>query len=168
MHWLENGDPFADCCVHGGVYLRLGDIEVSDGTDLDWTISTAAFNFLRTLFEDQAVMGREALISHCGHTMWPVETEPDGLYLPNCDIGVNWSITHKGKQIVHEFQDGTKVTLALSEWNSAECRFADEIMDFMHTAWPKTIDDEQDKQGFELFLGLWKKHRADAELGNEG
>lgn len=168
MHWIEKGDPITDCCVQGGVYLRLGEIEVADGTDLDWTVSTAAFNLLRTLFENQPLTGREAIIPHCGHTMWPLETEPDGLYLPNCDIGINWSITHDGNQIVHEFQDGTKVALALSEWRSAVCKFADEVMAFMHTAWPKIIDDEQDRQGFELFLSLWKRRRAEAELDNEG
>lgn len=31
LHWLEEGDPHDDCCVHGNVYLRLGDRIVSDG-----------------------------------------------------------------------------------------------------------------------------------------
>jgi hypothetical protein len=166
MHWIESGDPFKDCCVHGGVYLRLGEINLSDGTDLDWSVSTAAFNLLRTLFEDQPLIGREALIPHCGHTMWPIATEPDGLYLPNCDIGINWSITHEGNRIFHEFPDGTHVIAGISEWKSAVCKFADEVMDFMHTAWPKVIDDEQDKHGFELFLSLWKKRRAEAGFEN--
>lgn len=168
LHWMENGDPFSDCCAHGGIYLKIGNFVVSDGMEKDWVVSTAAFNLLRTLSEDHPVIGREALVPHCGHTMWPAANEPDGLYLPNCDIGINWSITHEGDRIVHEFKDGRKVTLALSEWKFAVCKFADEVMDFMHTAWPKILDDALDRQGFELFLSLWQKRRTEAELDNGG
>lgn len=164
MHWTENVDPFEDCCVTGGIYLKIDETIVSDGSDIDWAVSTAAFNFLRTLFEGQPLIDREALIPHCGFTMWPIASERDGLYMPNCDIGINWSITHEGDQVVHEFKDGTKVRTEISDWKSAVRQFADEVMDFMHTAWPKVIDDEQDKQGFELFLSLWQKRRAEAGL----
>lgn len=164
MHWMENGDPFEDCCVHGGVYLKIEDFVVSDGSANDWTISTAAFNFLKTLSHDHPLMGREALIPHCGFSMWLVDSEPDGLYIPNCDLGVNWSIRHVENRVVHEFQDGTQIVTTLSEWKSAVCQFADQINEFMLTAWPKAIGDEEDRKGFELFLHLWKKRRAEAKI----
>lgn len=163
MHWMDGSDPFKDCCAHGGVYLKIGDAVVSDGTKNDWSVSTAAFNFLRTLFHDQPRTGREDLIPHCGFTMWLVDSEPDGLYMPNCDIGLDWTIKHEGTQIIHEFRDGTQVVTTLSEWRSAVCKFADEVYEFMHTAWPKEITDEMDREGFEHFLSLWQKRRADAE-----
>lgn len=166
MHWMEGSDPFGDCCAHGGIYLRMGSLVVSDGTDADWSISTAAFNFLRTLFHNQPHVGRESLIPHCGFTMWRVDSEPDGLYMPNCDLGLNWSVQHDGDHVIHDFQDGTQVVTSLSEWKSSVCKFADEVNEFMHTAWPKVIVDEEDRQGFELFLNIWKKRRADAELIN--
>ena len=165
MHWMENGDPFRDCCVHGGIFLSIDGFVVSDGKDTELTVSTAAFNFLRTLSEDQPVTGREFLIPHCGFTMWRVETEPDGLYMPNCDYGINWSITHEAGNLVHQFYDGTIITTSFSDWKIAICRFADEVEEFLHSAWPKVIEDELDKQGFELFLNLWQKRRSEAENG---
>jgi hypothetical protein len=166
LHWMENGDPFRDLCVHGGIYLRIGELVVSDGTDLDWTVSTAAFNLLRTILEDQPLEGREALIPHCGFTMWQVSSEPDGLYIPNCDIGINWSLTHRADEVLHEFVDGTIVTTDLQEWKAVVFGFADEVYHFLHTAWPKVIDDEEDRRGFELFISLWEKRRSGVEPVN--
>lgn len=168
LHWMEDGDPFRDCCVHGGIYFKIDDLVVCDGNESDWSVSTAAFNFLRTLSHDHPMVGRESLIPHCGFTMWLVDSEPDGLYMPNCDLGINWSIKHEGDQVVHEFIDGTRMVAALSEWSLAVCKFADEIDKFMHTAWPKMISDEEDRKGFELFLNLWEKRRAEAEPYHAG
>lgn len=166
MHWMENSDPFRDCCVHGGIRLKIDDYVASDGLFGEWTVSTSAFNLLRTLFHDQPVTGRESLIPHCGFTMWPVDSELDGLYMPNCDIGINWSIRHEEDNVIHNFKDGTELATPIAGWRWAVCRFADEIDEFMRTAWPKVIDDPLDKRGFELFLSLWQKRRAEAELGH--
>jgi hypothetical protein len=164
LHWLENGDPFTDLCVHGGIYLRIGDFVISDGTDLDWTVSTAAFNLLRTLFQDQPLIGREPLIPHCGFTMWPSNSEPDGLYIPNCDIGINWSLKHEPGRLIHEFANGTRVITNIKDWKLAVCQFADEVDVFLHSAWPKAIDDEQDRRGFEHFISVWQMRRLEADL----
>jgi hypothetical protein len=164
MHWLEENDPFADCCVHGGVYIRIGQTLVSDGKDDSWTISTAAFNFLRSIFHDHAMLGEEPLVPHCGFTMWLVESEPDGLYMPNCDLNINWSISHKGDQVHHEFKDGTICETSLVAWKEAVCGFADEVYEYFQTAWPKVINDEMNRDGFELFMRLWRGRRAAADL----
>ncbi len=164
MHWLPNSDPYSDCCVHGGVYLKFDDFVVSDGTDNDWTVSTAAFNLLETIFRDRPMVGQEAIIPHCGFTMWPDDSEPDGLLIPNCDKGITWSITHDAGQVVHEFfKDRAKILTESTEWKATVCRFSDEVKDFMHTAWPKVIEDEMDRKGFELFMSLWQKRRANAD-----
>jgi hypothetical protein len=86
LHWLEKSNPFEDCCLHGGVYLKLGDSLISDGRDTDWTVSTAALNLFNTLKQNHKVEDERPLIPHCGHTMWVHEGEPDGLYLGACDI----------------------------------------------------------------------------------
>lgn len=163
MHWIVEGDPFRDCCVHGGVYFRLGQTVISDGIDDSWSISTAAFNFLRTLFTDHKLGYGEPLVPHCGFTMWPVAFEPDGLYMPNCDLSINWSILHKGDQLVHEFQNGTICETSLIAWSKAVSQFADEVYEFFHTAWPKIIDEEEGRAGFELFMKLWRERRAAAD-----
>ena len=165
LHWLEGSDPFQDCCVHGGVYLKIGDIIVSDGKDLDWTVSAAAFPLLRSTLRDYNVSERRPLIPHCGHTMWPVDEEPDGLYLGGCDIGISWTIRHEGNQTIHEFYDGEKVIISVQDWRNVVCNFSDEVRRFFVTAWPKRIDDEFDEKGFQLFMKLWKQYRDEADAG---
>jgi hypothetical protein len=162
LHWLEGSDPYQDCCVHGGVYLRLGDRLVSDGTDHEWTVSTAAFFLLRSVFRDYTADESEPLIPHCGHTMWPIEGEPDGLYLGGCDIGISWNIHHDADQTIHEFHD-QRVVMPRSVWAKEVCNFSDEVHEFLMTAWPKEFYDEMDREGFELFMNLWNKYRVEAD-----
>ncbi|MEQ1645160.1 MAG: hypothetical protein ABL959_17050 [Pyrinomonadaceae bacterium] len=168
MHWMENVDPYADCCVHGGIYLRFGQRVVSDGKDT-WTVSTAAFNFLRTVFNDHRVGidGDEALIPCCGFNMWPIEASPDGLCIPNCNNGIDWSVSHEqGNVIKHTFPDAEMVFTKRDEWASAVCLFADGIFEFLKTAWPKVVQDDEDRRGFELFMKLWQERRLAAESIN--
>lgn len=153
-----------DCCVHGGIYLQIGSYVVCDGKDTDWTISTAAFNFLRSIYFDHELLNEEPLIPHCGFTMWVIEGQPDGLYIPNCETEVNWSIRHRRDQVIHEFFNGTTIEISLTAWKTAVCKFADEVYGFYQTAWPKIITDEMDRKGFELFMRLWQERRAKAGI----
>ncbi|CAN5148409.1 hypothetical protein BH20ACI2_BH20ACI2_25260 [soil metagenome] len=163
LHWREESNPFEDCCLHGGVYLRIGDVVVSDGNDPDWTVSTAAFNLLKTINQDHTVGEQRPLIPHCGHTMWILETEPDGLYLGGCDIGIDWNIKHKPSVVDHELSENRVVETSSETWRRSVCEFSDEVYAFFITAWPKVIGDQDDLKGFELFMNLWRKYRANTE-----
>jgi hypothetical protein len=160
---MENVDPFMDCCVHGGVYLKIADVLVSDGEDDSWTLSTTAFNLLRSVGRDHHLLGEEPLVPHCGFTMWPIDGEPDGLYMPNCNISINWSVTHDGDEIRHDFNDGKVVLTRRSDWSKAVCAFSDEVREFFMSAWPKQIPDDLDRRGFDLFMRLWSQHRSEAD-----
>ena len=148
--------------MHGAVYLKIRDKLVSDGKDSDWTVSTAAFFLLKTLRHDHAIADNRPLIPHCGHTMWPIATEPDGLYLSGCDIGIDWDLQHSGDTIIHKFSNEVFVETDFEDWRSAVCRFSDEIYAFFITAYPKRIDDDDDRRGFELFMKLWRQFRAES------
>ena len=165
MHWMANVDPYADCCVHGGIYLRIGQRVISDGKR-DWSISTAAFNFLRTIFHDHYLGKAEALVPCCGFNMWPIDSSPDGLYIPNCANGIDWSVRHEGDILVHAFESGEAVDTGVNDWAMAVCEFADEVLEFFHTAWPKSIREVEDRKGFELFMKLWQERRTAAGLIN--
>lgn len=165
LHWLDGSDPFKDCCLHGGVYLRIGNTLLSDGKDVDWTVSTAAFNLLRTLKQNHQMDDERPLIPHCGHTMWLAEGEPEGLYLGGCDIGIDWTIRHESNSVVHKLSDERTVEMSSEVWRAAVCQFSDEVFEFFMTAWPKSIADEGDLNGFERFISLWRQHRSDASVG---
>lgn len=167
LHWLAGNDPFLDCCVHGGIFLRIGNRVVSDGKS-EWTVSTAAFNFLRTITHDHVVGAGEALIPCCGFNMWPSDTAPDGIYIPNCNNGIDWELRHRGDTIEHIFGEDTMLTTDAVEWAVAVCRFADDVMNFFETAWPKVIPEEEDRRGFELFLQIWQERRSAADKFIDG
>lgn len=164
LHWLEESNPYEDCCLHGGVYLRIGETVLSDGNDNDWTVSTAAFNLLKTAHQNHEIDNERPLIPHCGHTMWLVEGESDGLYLGGCDIGIDWAIRHEPPNVVHKLGDERSVKMGSESWRQAVCKFSDEVYEFFLTAWPKSISDKDDRKGFELFMSLWRQYRADADV----
>ena len=168
MHWLEEGDPHDDCCVHGRVYLKLGDRIVSSG-DEEWTLSTAAFRLLATISVSHARNIDNALVPCCGFTMWRIESEPDGLYIPNCNSGIDWTINHPESDVVeHVFSDGETLLTNLCEWSTAVSQFSDQVRDFFQTAWPKNFYDDDSRLGFELFMSLWRERRELAEKINAG
>jgi len=162
LHWLEGSNPFEDCCLHGAVYLSIGGVLLSDGNDSDWTVSTAAFNLLKTVKQDHKVGDGRPLIPHCGHTMWVVESEPDSLYLGGCDIGIDWTIGHESGKVTHKLKDDKSIVMSAEDWRKAVCQFSDEVFEFFMTAWPKKINDDEDLKGFELFMSLWRQYRAAA------
>ena len=162
LHWLEESDPYEDCCLHGGVYLKIGDEILSDGSEKDWAVSTSALNLLKTVRQNHEFDSERPLLPHCGHTMWLLETEPDGLYLGGCDIGIDWTINHEIGKVVHKFKDNINIATSSDGWRKAVCQFSDKVFEFFMTAWPKNIKDEDDRKGFELFMNLWHQYRLAA------
>jgi len=130
LHWLPEGDPQDDCCVHGRIFLRIGEHTVSSG-DAEWTVSTAAFNFLRTIFHNHHIGEEEALIPCCGFNFWQVESAPDGLYIPNCANGIDWGIEHDREVVVHSISTDKILPTSLANWVCAVCDFADEGTRFL-------------------------------------
>jgi hypothetical protein len=167
MHWLD-GDPHDDLCVHGGIYLKFGNNIVSGG-EADWTLSTAAFRLLKTLTEEHSLNMDEALIPCCGFDMYPVESAPDGLYIPNCGNGIDWSIHHPEPGIVgHTFATGEIYYTAHGAWASEVCCFSDLVYEFFKTAWPKNSSGDEERERFEMFMRLWKERRNAADRFNAG
>ena len=161
LHWLENTDTERDLCAHGSIYLKLGDKVTSEEKPDDWTVSTAAYYFLKTLKGNHEVNKNSNLIPHCGQTMWEIGEEKE-LYIGGCDIGINWNIIHSQGKVIHEIAKGEFIETDFDEWRNAVCNFSDEIMNFYETSLPKIVDDAEDKKGFELFMKEWKRLRTEA------
>lgn len=168
LRWLEKGDPHDDYCVHGGIFLRLGDAIISDGVT-EWTVSTAAFRLLGTVSNDHNTEMDEALIPCCGFNMWPEKSARDGIYIPNCSNGIDWVVRHPAPNVIeHAFADNQILYTNREQWTKAAIEFSDPIRAFYSTAWPKNFYDEESRLGFERFLSLWDERRRSAELINAG
>lgn len=158
LHWLVDEDPSQDLCAHGGVYLKINDCLISDGTDIHWTLSTASFRLLKTVWSDYTPKGDldEQLIPCCGHSMWVWDDSEDGLTIVGCPNGIDWEIKHASGNLTHILDDGSTEAVPLVEWRDAVCSFSKEVLEFFMTAWPKKADDQLEEEGFELFMRLWR------------
>jgi hypothetical protein len=164
LYWHYAADPPRDLCAHGAVFLKIGDKIVSDGVDVEWTLSTAAYYLLKTLNEDHYATKEsyDFLIPHCGHTMWAVGDANDELVLQGCDIGIDWTISRKGNTVVHTFSESEIIETTFDEWRDVVCQFSDEVWSFYESSEPKIVEDKDDRAGFELFLSEWKRLRLEA------
>lgn len=161
LHWLYAEDPFRDLCAHGDVYLKINDYVVSDGEQPDWSVSTASYYLLDTISKDYNRKSNRHLIPCCGYTMWRSEDESDGIYIGECDNGIDWQINHLSGKVVHSFSDGKTEEVSDLEWHDAVISFSQEVFNFFLSASPKVVDDEFDRAGFESFLRKWQ-HRLES------
>jgi hypothetical protein len=163
LHWLNDVNPFEDLCAHGGVYLNINGFVVSDGEDFDWSVSTASYYLLKTVWSDyEANSDVRHLIPHCGHCMYKAEGEEDSLYISECSNGINWEISHTDEAVIHRFADETSTETSCGEWSRAVCAFSREVLDFFNAASPKICEDKDEREGFELFMQQWLERLARA------
>lgn len=163
-YWHYSADPTRDLCAHGGVFLKIGDNVISDGIDTDWTVSAACYRLLKTIKDDHypnLETSYDFLIPHCGHTMWAVGESNDELLVTGCDIGIDWTITHKQDVVIHTFSENEVIEVPLSEWRKAVYEFSDEVSRFYELSDPKIVDDDFDRKGFALFMSEWKRLRTE-------
>ena len=158
LHWLVEEDPSQDLCAHGGVYLKINNTVVSNGDDLEWTLSTSSFRLLKTVWENHVPINEldNQLIPCCGHSMWKAGDAEDGLAIIGCPNGINWEIKHSDGKVTHLLGRGVSEEVTAAEWRNAVCGFSTKVLDFFMTSWPKKTDDRSEQEGFELFMQLWR------------
>lgn len=162
LHWLENAEAERDLCAHGSIYLKIDDKIVSDGRSDIWTVSASAYYLLKALKDGHDGNGEPQLIPCCGFNMYAVGDNDDELMIVGCQTGINWTIARKQNKIAHQFAGGGMIETDFGEWRDAVCSFSDEIMNFYERSEPKTVDDEEDRKGFALFMREWKRLRMEA------
>jgi len=52
LKWLDRMEETNDLCVHGKVYLKIGNETLCDADKGEWTLSPTALYLMRTLEED--------------------------------------------------------------------------------------------------------------------
>lgn len=98
LHWLENLPEEVDKCAHSSVYLKIKDKLVSDETSGDWTVSSSAYYFLKSLKEVHDEISASQLLPCCGHSFFIVGENNDELVILGCLSGINWKITRSEKK----------------------------------------------------------------------
>jgi len=164
LHWLGEGDTRDDLCLHGGVYIKLGDTVISDEKS-EWTTSIAAYRLLGTVLNEHTSDIDEALIPCCGFEFYPDDTAPDGVFIPNCLSGINWIVRHlESDFLAHDFGNGNVLFTDKKDWAESVIAFSDKVFEFYSTSESKNFHADYLKQGFGLFMKGWKERRVAAEV----
>ena len=160
-HWIkeDNPDDKEDLCLHGKIFIRIGDEVLSDFESGSWTLSAASLFLLRTLKMDYKPDDFEnLLIPCCGHFIIAEENKPVAVL--GCPSGIEWTIKHIGDGLVkHISNNGSEVIITDEEYRKVVLDFADEVEQF-YIDNPRILpDDEFNLQGYNGFWKDWKELR---------
>lgn len=162
FNWIGEAEE-QDKCLHGRIKVQINDTIVGNETN-GWTLSASALYFLRTLDKDHDSQREEHMIPCCGFNMLPNQNElGDKVLIMGCPNGIDWDITHRGSEVVHEGQDFEEV-VSFEAYRHAVLAFAEQVEEFYKSSKPKFFFDEEDRLGYEGFWEEWyervSKHRA--------
>ena len=161
LFWLKGLDDCEDLCLHGHVFVQIGEEVVDDGAKSDWTLSVSAYRMLRTIYEnhDANDLKTELLITCCGHSML-VDGKTEQLIIFDCPHGINWSVIHEGGNVCLTTKANTQATIPCATYRDIIFAFADQIERFYQSCAPKTFYDIEDEKAFQKFWTNWKKWRT--------
>jgi hypothetical protein len=166
LHWIAEGEPKHDLCVHGGIRITYGDhVLLEDATA--FTLSAAAVCLLRTIWREHSPKSRvcHMLIPHCGHEY--IFGYRAMLQLGGCPYGMEFWVGHEGDDVLLTFlrpQPPREARLQAITWRAAVSTFSKAVMSFLEGS-EKRPFDEYEGQKFRRFMTYWRRlHRA-AEYG---
>ena len=165
FHWIDENNPNDkdDLCLHGRLFIKIGNEILSDFESGNWTLSAASLFLLRTLIMDYKPDDFEnLLIPCCGHFIIAEENEP--LQVLGCPNGIEWTIKHINNGFVkHISKNGSEITITEEKYQKIVFDFADKVEQFYRNN-PRTLpSDEFDLQGYNGFWKEWKKLRNEIE-----
>lgn len=160
LHWLKPDDNDDDLCVHGRVYLKIGDSVLANKESGDWTLSSTALYLLRTLEYDYIKDDISTqILPCCGHTLIP-DDDNQCVIIQGCNIGIDWQIMHDGNNVKLILEDGSETIVEFNQYKKTVLDFADKIEEFYNTSLPRIIpDDEYDRKGYRYFWEEWRTLR---------
>lgn len=161
-HWIKNeGDDPEDLCLHGHLFLKIGDKVLSDKDTFDVTLSSAALHLMRTIESDYEKDDYSSqLIAHCGYFII-AEEDKDSIIIEGCNEGTDWTVTHPNNSTVkHTLFSGEEVVIDKEEYKKIIFAFADEVERFYADSQEKILpDDDFTRKGYTAFWKEWKKLR---------
>ena len=165
QHWIKDDglNDSTDLCSHGQVYLRIGDEVLSDKNSGSWTLTAAGLFMMRTLTIDCTSGELENfLLPCCGHFM-VFNEDGKNVEIPGCVSGVDWGVNHDGTTVLLTTEAGNETITPFDDYRKAIVAFVKEVEAFYGNPENKVIDDDYDREMFELFWNEWHelKHKWD-------
>ncbi|MDR2905757.1 MAG: hypothetical protein LBU73_07380 [Helicobacteraceae bacterium] len=165
LHWVDKNDPTVqyddreDLCLHGELFIRIGNEVLLDFESGAWTLSAASLFLMRTLKMDYKPDDFEnLLIPCCGHFIIAEENQP--VQVCGCPNGAEWTIKHiDGGFVKHISSKGEEATITEEEYRKIVFDFADKVEQFYKDN-PRVLPtDEFELQGYNAFWKEWRKMR---------
>ena len=122
LNWVHDSDGVNDLCVHGLLFLRIGNTIVSDAEDGEWTLSAVALNLLRTLNPNYEGP-EDFVVPCCGEP----QSHNGKLSLSGCNQGIYWKIINNGDTIHHKLENSEEVAIGINEHKEKVFAFADAV-----------------------------------------
>ena len=160
-HWINGAhDDPEDFCLHGKVYVRIGNEVIDDGiSNGEWTISAGAYRMLESLYGDHVAGNGEHLLPCCGHFM-VIEEKTDKLAILGCPNGIDWSVLHENDKIKLRTDLGGEVILLFNDYKEMVYSFADTVKSYYNKCSPKVSHIEEfEKNAYQRFWRDWEKWR---------
>ena len=158
LHWI-NEDDGNDLCLHGELFIRIGEEVLSDFDSGDWTLSVASLFLMRTLTMDYTPNDFDnLLIPCCGNFIVVEENTP--ITVIGCPNGVDWTIRHiEGGLVKHVSNNGSEAIITEEEYQKIVFDFADKVEQFYKDN-PRILpDDGFDLEGYSAFWNEWHNLR---------
>lgn len=160
LHWINNIDDGNDLCVHGHLYLKIGDTIISNEESGDWTLSSTALYLLRTLENNYKNDGNSTqILPCCGHVFY-YDGETEKVIIQGCYLGVDWEVIHEENQVKLVLENGEATIVDINEYRKIVLDFADKIEAFYNNSHPRNLPiDDFDKKGYLAFKKEWRTLR---------
>lgn len=159
MYWINGKrDDQNDLCLHGKVYLKIGDEVLADIYECN--ISSAALYLLKSI-ELNHIAGKMSnqLIPHCGHFIMP-DNESDTVEIMGCIYGVDWSVLHSDDNVKLVTEKGSEVTISSDKYKEIIYGFVDKVEEFYKKCQPKLPPtDNYEREGYDKFWKEWERRK---------
>ena len=165
-HWIPEDNPEnkEDLCLHGKIFIRIGDEILSDIESDSWTLSAASLFLLRTLNMDYEPGDFEnLLIPCCGHFIVAEDNKPVAVL--GCPGGIEWTIKHiVGGLVRHISNNGSEAIISEEEYRKMVFDFSDRA-EQLYIDNPRILpSNEFDLQGYNGFWKNWKELRNEKRV----
>ena len=159
LHWISNIDDPEDLCLHGHVFLKIGNEVVTENVGA--TVSSTALYLMRTLRNNYKENDYASqLLPCCGHFI-TTEDDKDFVNIHGCPSGIDWTIMHiDNDKVKHITDKGQEAIIEWEKYKSIVLDFADQVENFYNQSLPKKIPtDDFDRKGYLTFWREWRNLR---------
>ncbi|BCZ46795.1 hypothetical protein psyc5s11_28620 [Clostridium gelidum] len=161
LHWIDGKeDDGKDLCLHGNVFVRIGDEIIDNGIDNDdWTVSAGALMMLRSIETNHIAFKEENhMLPCCGHFMY-IDEKTNKIVVLGCPTGIDWTVIHKGNNVKLITETGKETIIPNNEYEEIIFSYTDKLKEFYNNSMPKIFSDDYDRKSYVEFWKEWNQIR---------